>query len=251
MLQPGIFIARILRVSRGEKLTTGLISFHLAKSDYGMIGWPNQGVISHCQYSKIFIIKTSCYDRSGHSGVKLRKLRLGMRIHALSSFRPQICYLLNSWSKGMGCIQFNYHFHPVPPWWESTHFSEDPSLSSVPCRCTSGPWGDSIIDLLERKVMTFHEISMNMEFCKSQLIRQGHLIPLFNKNAWTWKTGHRLERNRRAVHYWYYRKKAEILTLPRPPQKQERKPILASAFQMNCFWGPRSKLCRSETQNSK
>ena len=180
MLQPRIFIARVLRVSRGEKLTTGLISFHLAKSDYGMIGWPNQGVISHCQYSKIFIIKTSCYDRSGHAGVKLRKLRLGMRIHALSSFRPQIsqiCYLLNSWSKKMGCIQFNYHFHPVPPWWESTHFSEDPSLSSVPCRCTSGPWGDSIIDLLERKVMKFHEISMNMEFCKSQLIRQGNLIP--------------------------------------------------------------------------
>ena len=58
----------------------------------------------------------------GHAGVKLRKLRLGMRIHALSSFRPQICYLLNSWSKRMGCIQFNYHFHPVPPVWESTHF---------------------------------------------------------------------------------------------------------------------------------
>ena len=29
--------------------------------------------------------------------------------HALCSFRPQICCLLNSSSKRMGCIQFNYH----------------------------------------------------------------------------------------------------------------------------------------------
>ena len=57
----------------------------------------------------------------------------------------------------------------------------NPSLSSVPCRCTSGPWGDSIIDLLERKVMKFHEISTNMEFCNSQLIRQGNLIPFQQK----------------------------------------------------------------------
>ena len=34
----------------------------------------------------------------------------------------------------------------------------DPSPSSVACQCASGPLGDSIIDLLERKVMKFHEV---------------------------------------------------------------------------------------------
>ena len=40
--------------------------------------------------------------------------------------------------------------------------------------------------------MNFCEISMKIEFCKSQLIRQGNLIP-FQQECMDLKTGHRLE----------------------------------------------------------
>ena len=95
-------------------------------------------------------------------------------IEGLASFRPQIDCLLNSSSKRMGCIQFTYLFSSFRFCGKHSFF-EYPSLSRVPCRCMSAR-GDWIIELSKRKVMKFHEISVKLEFCKSQLIRQGHLI---------------------------------------------------------------------------
>ena len=77
--------------------------------------------------------------------------------------------------RGIGCTVYNLttSFHSA----EKHPFSENPSLSSVPCRCTSVPTADWIRTIGHQGGKWRNEICMKMEFCKSQLIRQGSLIP--------------------------------------------------------------------------
>ena len=66
----------------------------------------------------------------------------------------------------MGCIQFNYHVS------SSFHFPGRHPFSKNPM---------SMYASLEGEVMKIDELSMNMEFCKSQLIPQGNPISLSTK----------------------------------------------------------------------
>ena len=75
-------------------------------------------------------------------------------------------------SSRMGCTKLTT-FHLVSTVRESTRF---PKIQAY--QVSYVDVGDSIIEPSERKAMKIHEISMNMKFCKSQLIRQGNLIPL-------------------------------------------------------------------------
>ena len=81
--------------------------------------------------------------------------------------------------RGIGCTVYNLttSFHSA-----GKHpFSENPSLSSVPCRCMSVPTADWIRTIGHQGGKWRNEICMKMEFCKSQLIRQGSLIPFQQK----------------------------------------------------------------------
>ena len=89
-------------------------------------------------------------------------------------------------ARGIGCTVYNLttSFHSA-----GKHpFSENPSLSSVPCRCMSVPTADWIRTIGDQGGKWRNEICMKMEFCESQLIRQGSLIPFqqkcMDKNIW-------------------------------------------------------------------
>ena len=72
-------------------------------------------------------------------------------------------------------------------------------------------------DFEEEVVMQFHEISIKMEFCRSQLIRQGNLIPFQKKHEKTpTKIGLQLP-------------KKENIPISPPQKRQERRPFLAVA----------------------
>ena len=116
----------------------------------------------------------------------------------------------------------NTTFPPVSTFREST-FRKSKSIKR-PMSMYVSSFGDWIIELSERKVMNFCEISMKMEFCKSLLIRQGNLIP-FQQKCMDLKTGHRLETDRLAI---YYQKKGNNSHLPK--NNKRKKTVLGSCF---------------------
>ena len=200
MLRPRIFFTRILRVSRGGKLTTGLMDL-IVLSDWLFVGWGNPwdarkenhrseisdpfcrnlacftlaDIYKHCLVQAVCSRKTwtvAIFSQLSLSEIRLWKLaqarcyqpvspckdfhhqdfsmiavdtqewnwgswgcgrgRMHCKVwhcaarpawdgkHALRSFRPQICCVLNSSSNRMGCIQFNCHLPSrvdVHEWW--------------------------------------------------------------------------------------------------------------------------------------
>ena len=143
-----------------------------------------QSGISHCFYSKIFITKTSARSQlTRRSETEEAEDADEDRCAAKSDIVPAM-----TWDGIQGLYTIHrprewdvynltiYHVSSSFHFAGKHQFSENPSLSSVPCRCMSVPRGDWIIELSEIGGES-DEISMNMEFCKSKLIRQGNLIP--------------------------------------------------------------------------